>query len=40
MLVAAAILIILAVGQTFVVATRGIDLSIASTMTFAAVVFG
>lgn len=40
MLVAAAILIILAVGQTFVVATSGIDLSIASTMTLAAVVFG
>lgn len=40
MLVAAAILIILAVGQTFVVATAGIDLSIASTMTLAAVVFG
>jgi ribose transport system permease protein len=40
MLVAAAILTILAVGQTFVVATAGIDLSIASTMTFAAVVFG
>lgn len=40
MLVASAILIILAVGQTFVVATSGIDLSIASTMTFAAVVFG
>ncbi len=40
MLVAAAILIVLAVGQTFVVATAGIDLSIASTMTLAAVVFG
>lgn len=40
MLVAAAILIILGVGQTFVVATSGIDLSIASTMTLAAVVFG
>lgn len=40
MLVAAAILIILSVGQTFVVATAGIDLSIASTMTFAAVTFG
>jgi ribose transport system permease protein len=40
MLVAAAILIILSVGQTFVVATAGIDLSIASTMTFAAVAFG
>lgn len=40
MLVAAAILIILSVGQTFVVATAGIDLSIASTMTLAAVTFG
>jgi len=40
MLVASAILIVLAVGQTFVVATSGIDLSIASTMTLAAVVFG
>ncbi|MET9338255.1 ABC transporter permease [Nonomuraea sp. NPDC003804] len=40
MLVAAAILIVLAVGQTFVVATAGIDLSIASTMTLGAVAFG
>lgn len=40
MLVAAAILIILSVGQTFVVATAGIDLSIASTMTLGAVAFG
>jgi len=40
MLVAAAILTILAVGQTFVIATGGIDLSVASIMTFAAVVFG
>lgn len=40
MLVAAAILIVLSVGQTFVIATAGIDLSIASTMTLAAVVFG
>jgi ribose/xylose/arabinose/galactoside ABC-type transport system permease subunit len=39
-LVAAAILVVLAVGQTFVIATSGIDLSIASTMTLAAVVFG
>jgi ribose/xylose/arabinose/galactoside ABC-type transport system permease subunit len=31
---------VLAVGQTFVVATAGIDLSIASAMTFAAVMFG
>lgn len=40
MLVAAAILIILAVGQTFVVATGGIDLSVASMMTLGAVTFG
>lgn len=40
MLVSAAILIILSVGQTFVIATGGIDLSIASTMTFGAVAFG
>lgn len=40
MLVAAAILVILAVGQTFVIATAGIDLSIASVMTLSAVVFG
>jgi ribose transport system permease protein len=40
MFAAAAILIVLAVGQTFVVATAGIDLSIASAMTFAAVMFG
>ncbi|WP_436531736.1 ABC transporter permease [Actinoplanes sp. HUAS TT8] len=40
MLVAAAILIILAVGQTFVVATGGIDLSVASMMTLGAVAFG
>jgi ribose/xylose/arabinose/galactoside ABC-type transport system permease subunit len=40
MLVAAAILVILAVGQTFVIATAGIDLSIASTMTLGAVAFG
>jgi ribose transport system permease protein len=40
MLVAAAILVILAVGQTFVVATGGIDLSVASVMTFGAVTFG
>ena len=40
MLVAAAILVILAIGQTFVVATSGIDLSVASTMTLAAVVLG
>ena len=40
MLTSAAILIVLAVGQTFVVATAGIDLSIASAMTLAAVVFG
>jgi len=40
MLVAAAILTILAVGQTFVIATSGIDLSVASIMTLAAVMFG
>lgn len=40
MLVAAAILIVLALGQTFVIATAGIDLSVASTMTLAAVAFG
>jgi ribose/xylose/arabinose/galactoside ABC-type transport system permease subunit len=40
MLVAAAILVVLAVGQTFVIATGGIDLSLASSMTFGAVVFG
>ncbi len=40
MLVAAAILIVLGIGQTFVVATSGIDLSVASTMTLSAVVFG
>ena len=40
MLVAAAILVILAVGQTFVITTGGIDLSIASVMTFGAVIFG
>ncbi|MFC7531589.1 ABC transporter permease [Actinoplanes sp. GCM10030250] len=40
MLVAAAILVILAVGQTFVIATGGIDLSVASVMTFGAVAFG
>lgn len=40
MLVAAAILVVLAVGQTFVVATAGIDLSVASTMTLGAVMLG
>jgi ribose/xylose/arabinose/galactoside ABC-type transport system permease subunit len=40
MLVAAAILVVLSIGQTFVVATGGIDLSIASTMTLGAVAFG
>jgi ribose/xylose/arabinose/galactoside ABC-type transport system permease subunit len=40
MLVAAAILVVLAVGQTFVIATAGIDLSVASTMTLGAVVLG
>src|SRR6478736_917482 len=37
---ASAILVVLAVGQTFVVATAGIDLSVASTMTLGAVVLG
>lgn len=40
MLAASAILIILSVGQTFTVATGGIDLSVASTMTFSAIMFG
>lgn len=40
MLVASAILIILSVGQSFVIATGGIDLSVASTMTFGAIMFG
>jgi ribose transport system permease protein len=40
MMVAAAILVVLAVGQTFVVATAGIDLSVASPMTLGAVMLG
>ncbi|MDT7775704.1 MAG: ribose transport system permease protein [Pseudonocardiales bacterium] len=40
MLVASAILVVLSVGQTFVVLTGGIDLSVASAMTFGAVLFG
>lgn len=40
LLVSAALLVVLAVGQSFVIASAGIDLSIASTMTFAAVVLG
>ncbi|WP_066039489.1 ABC transporter permease [Herbiconiux solani] len=40
MLVAAAILVILAIGQTFVITTGGIDLSISATMTFGAIGFG
>lgn len=40
MLVSAAILIVLTIGQTFVITTGGIDLSVASTMTFAAICFG
>ncbi|MFI7586545.1 ABC transporter permease [Spongisporangium articulatum] len=40
MLISAAILILLTIGQTFVIATGGIDLSVSSMMTFAAVVFG
>ncbi|MGY2065117.1 ABC transporter permease [Blastococcus sp. SYSU DS0619] len=39
-LLASAILVVLAVGQTFVVATSGIDLSVASSMTLGAVVLG
>lgn len=39
-LLGAAILIILSIGQTFVIATAGIDLSIAAVMTLGAVVFG
>ena len=40
MLQASAILVVLAVGQTFVVATSGIDLSMASVMTLGAIVLG
>jgi ribose/xylose/arabinose/galactoside ABC-type transport system permease subunit len=40
MLVAAAILVIISVGQTFVIATAGIDLSVASALTLGAVAFG
>lgn len=40
LLQASAILVVLAVGQTFVVATSGIDLSVASSMTLGAVVLG
>jgi len=40
MLVAASILVVLSLGQTFVIATAGIDLSIASAMTLGAVCFG
>jgi ribose/xylose/arabinose/galactoside ABC-type transport system permease subunit len=40
MLANAAILIVLTVGQTFVILTAGIDLSVASTMTFASIVLG
>ncbi len=40
LLVSAALLIVLAVGQAFVIATAGIDLSVASSMTFGAVVLG
>jgi putative xylitol transport system permease protein len=39
-LVAAAVLVVLAIGQTFVVVTAGIDLSINATLIFAAVLFG
>jgi ribose/xylose/arabinose/galactoside ABC-type transport system permease subunit len=40
MLLASAILLILATGQSFVILTAGIDLSVASTMTLGAVLFG
>ncbi|WP_256840554.1 ABC transporter permease [Ornithinimicrobium faecis] len=40
MLLASAILTILVVGQAFVILTAGIDLSVASVMTFGAVMFG
>jgi ribose/xylose/arabinose/galactoside ABC-type transport system permease subunit len=40
MLQASAILIVLTIGQTFVIATGGIDLSVASTMTLGAIVLG
>ncbi|MDQ0394844.1 ABC transporter permease [Labrys monachus] len=40
LLLASAILIVIAVGQTFVVATSGIDLSMAASITFGAVVLG
>lgn len=39
-LVASAILIVVAVGQTFVIATAGIDLSMAATTTLSAIVLG
>lgn len=37
---AASILIILSIGQTFVIATAGIDLSVASSMTFGTIILG
>jgi ribose/xylose/arabinose/galactoside ABC-type transport system permease subunit len=40
MLVASSILVVLSLGQTFVISTAGIDLSIASAMTLGAVCFG
>lgn len=40
MLQAASILVVLVIGQTFVVGTAGIDLSVASTMTLAAIALG
>ena len=40
MLQASAILVVLVLGQTFVVATAGIDLSVASTMTLSAIALG
>ena len=40
LLLAAAILVVIAIGQTFVVATSGIDLSLAATIMFGAIVLG
>ncbi len=40
MLQAASILVVLVIGQTFVVATAGIDLAVASTMTLSAIALG
>ena len=40
MLAASAVLIVLAIGQTFAVATAGIDLSMGSVLTLSGVVLG